>query len=134
MSEQDQNIEVVKKGYEAFMADDMETLMSLVNDNIERVHPGESAISGTYHGKGELAQYFARLAEQSATVTPRRFRADGHVVVALTDVTFGDERGQDADMFTLRDGKTVRAFVRAVSALMEGVFGPKPVPVRLSTH
>ena len=91
MSEQDQNIEIVKKGYEAFMADDMETLMSLLDANIEWVHPGESAISGTYHGKGELAQYFARLSEQSATVTPRRFRADGHVVVALTDVTCGDE-------------------------------------------
>jgi hypothetical protein len=56
------------------------------------------------------------------------------VVVALTDVTCGDESGQDADMFTLRDGKTVRAYVRAVSALMEGVFGRKPVAVGLSTH
>jgi ketosteroid isomerase-like protein len=134
MSQEEQNIEVIKKGYAAFAAGDIETVMSLIDDNIEWVHPGESAISGTYHGKGELAQYFARLAEQSATTTPRRFRAEGHVVVALTDMTLGDERGQDADVFTLRDGKTVRAYVRAVSALMEGVFGRKPVAVRLSTH
>jgi uncharacterized protein len=63
------------------------------------------------------------LAEQSATTTPRRFRVDGHVVVALTDVTLGDERGQDAEVFILRDGKTVWAYMRAVSALMDGVFG-----------
>jgi uncharacterized protein len=134
MSQEEQNIDVIKKGYAAFAAGDIETVMSLIDDNIAWVHPGESAISGTYRGKGELAQYFARLAGQSATATPRRFRADGHVVVALTDVTFGDERGQDADVFTLRDGKAVRAYVRAVSALMEGVFGRTPVAVRLSTH
>jgi ketosteroid isomerase-like protein len=118
MSEQEQNIELVKKGYEAFMAGDIATLMSLLDDNIERVHPGESAISGTYHGRDGLAQYFAHLAEQSATVMPRGFRAGGDVVVALTDVTFGDERGQDVDVLTRHDGKTVRAYVRAVSALI----------------
>jgi uncharacterized protein len=123
MSQEEQNIEVIEKGYAALAAGDIETVMSLIDDNVEWVHPGESAISGTYHGKGELARYFARLAEQSATTTPRRFRADGDVVVALTDVTFGDERGQDAEVFILRDGKTVWAYMRAVSALMDGVFG-----------
>jgi uncharacterized protein len=134
MSQEEQNIEVIRKGYAAFAAGDIETVMSLIDDNIEWVHPGQSAISGTYHGKGELGGYFAGLAEQSATVTPRHFRADGDVVVALTEVTSGDDEGQDADMFTLRDGKAVRAYVCAVSALMEGVFGKKPAAVRLSAH
>ena len=31
--------------------------MSLLNDNIEWVQPGDSAISGTYHGKAELGEY-----------------------------------------------------------------------------
>jgi ketosteroid isomerase-like protein len=53
MSEQEQNIEVVKNGYEAFMAGDIETLMSLLDDNIEWIQPGQSSVSGTYHGKGE---------------------------------------------------------------------------------
>jgi|SRR6202022_2131732 len=127
MSEQEQNVEVIKKGYDAFAAGDIEKVMSLFDDNIEWVQPGESAISGTYHGKGELGQFFARLAEKSATATPRRFLADGDMVVALTDVAVGDERGQDADVYTLRDGKTVRVQVHTDTALMERVYGKKQV-------
>ncbi|MBV9090785.1 MAG: nuclear transport factor 2 family protein [Mycobacteriaceae bacterium] len=126
MSEQD-NIELIKKGYEAFSAGDIETVMNLFDDNIEWVQPGESAISGTYHGKGELAQYLARLAEKSLTVKARQFLADGDMVVALTDVAVGDERGQDADVFTVRDGKAVRVQVHTDTAVMERVYGKKQV-------
>jgi uncharacterized protein len=71
MSEQEQNIEVVKKGYEAFMSGDMET------------------------------------------------------VVVLSETTSGGETSQDADVFTLRDGKLVRAQVYGDTAIMERVFGKK---------
>jgi uncharacterized protein len=50
-----QNIEVVKRGYEAFSAGDVETVMSQFDDNLEWVQPGESTISGIYRGKGESA-------------------------------------------------------------------------------
>ena len=111
MAEQDQNIEVVKKGYEAFAAGDMETLMSVLDDNIEWIQPGESAVSGTYHGKGEIGEYISRLAEKSTTVEPRRFLADGDIVVVLSEVTAGGETSQDADVYTLRDGKLVGAHI-----------------------
>jgi uncharacterized protein len=126
MSEQD-NIELIEKGYAAFAAGDVETVMSLFDDNIEWVQPGESAVSGTYHGKGELGQFLARLAEKSTTVKLNRLLADGDLVVALTDVSVGDERGQDADVFTIRDGKTVRVEVHTDTALMERVYGRKQV-------
>ena len=126
MSEQEQkNVEVIKKGYEAFSSGDIETVMSLFDDDIEWVQPGDSAISGTYHGKGELGEYLGRLAEKSVTVKLNRLLADGDMVVALTDVTLGEEKGQDADVFTLRDGKTVRVQVHADTAMMERVFGKK---------
>jgi len=125
MSEQDQNIEVVKKGYEAFMAGDIETLMSLLDDNIEWVQPGQSSVSGTYHGKGEMGEYISRLAEKSTTVNPHRFIADGDMVVVLSETTSGGETSQDADVFTLRDGKLVRAQVYGDTAMMERVFGKK---------
>jgi hypothetical protein len=38
-----------------------------------------------------------------------RFPADGDTVVVLSNVTVGGEAGQGAEVFTLRDGKTVRA-------------------------
>lgn len=128
MSDQGQkNIELVKKGYEAFSAGDVDTVMSLFDDNIEWVQPGDSAISGIYHGKAELGEYFSRLAEKSVTVKLNRLLADGDTVVALTEVTVGDERGQDADVFTLRDGKTIRVQVHTDTAIMERVYGRKQV-------
>jgi uncharacterized protein len=125
MSEQEQNIQLVRKGYEAFMAGDIETLMSLLDDNIEWIQPGQSSVSGTYHGKGEIGEYISRLAEQSTTVNPHRFIADGDTVVVLSETTSGGETSQDADVFTLRDGKLVRAQVYGDTAMMERVFGKK---------
>ena len=94
-------------------------------DDIEWVQPGDSAISGTYHGKAEVVEYLGRLAEKSVTVKLNRLLADGDTVVALTDVAVGDEKGQDADVFTLRDGKTVRVQVHTDTAVMERVYGKK---------
>jgi ketosteroid isomerase-like protein len=128
MSEQtEQNVEHIKRGYEAFAAGDVETLMSLFDDNIEWIQPGDSAVSGTYHGKGELGDMLSRLAEKSPTITPRRFLADGDMVVVLSDTTAGGEAAQDAEVYTLRDGKTVRAQLYGDTAMMERVYGKKQV-------
>ena len=128
MSEQtEQNVEHIKKGYEAFAAGDVETLMSLFDDDIEWIQPGDSAVSGTYHGKGELGDMLSRLAEKSPTITPRRFLADGDMVVVLSDTTAGGEAAQDAEVYTLRDGKTVRAQLYGDTAMMERVYGKKQV-------
>jgi uncharacterized protein len=126
-SQQEQNIELVKKGYEAFTAGDVEAVMSLLDENIEWIQPGESAVSGTYRGKREIGEYMSRLAEKSTTVNPRRFLADGDTVVVLSETTAGNETSQDADVFTIRDGKLVRAQVYGDTAIMERVFGRKQV-------
>ena len=128
MSDQEQkNIELVKKGYVAFSAGDGDTMMSLFDDNVEWVQPGDSTISGTYHGKAELGAHLSRLAAKSPSVKLNRLFADGDTVIALTEVTVGDERGHDADVFTLRDGKTVRVQVHTDTAIMERVYGRKKV-------
>ncbi|MHA3022407.1 nuclear transport factor 2 family protein [Mycobacterium sp. BMJ-28] len=125
MSEQQDNIELIRKGYEAFANGDVETVMGLFDDNVEWVQPGNSTISGTYHGKGEVGQYLARLGEKSPTVKVNRLVADGDMVVALTEVAVGDEKGRDADVYTIRAGKTVRVEVHTDTALMERVYGTK---------
>ena len=127
MSEQEQNIEIVKKGYEAFSTGDIETVMSLYDDNIEWVQAGESAISGTYHGKAELGELLRRLGEKTTTVKALRFLADGDTVVVLSEATVGGETSQDVEVFTLRDGKAVRAQTYGDTALMERVYGRKQV-------
>lgn len=124
------NLAVIKNGYQAFAAGNIEEAMNMFDDDIEWVQPGNSAISGTYHGKAEVGQLLARLTEKSVTATPRRYLVDGEIVVALTDVTVGDELGRDADVFTVRNGKTVRVDVHTDTALMERVYGSK----KLAAH
>jgi ketosteroid isomerase-like protein len=126
MSEQtERNIEAIRKGYAAFAAGDVDTLMNLFDDDIEWVQPGASAISGTYHGKGEFAELLGRLAEKNTSVTVKRLLADGDMVVALTEVTSAGQTSEDADVFTLRDGKTVRAQIFGDTAMLERVYGAK---------
>jgi ketosteroid isomerase-like protein len=124
MSEQD-NKEAIERGYAAFASGDIEAVMSLFDDDIEWVQPGQSAVSGTFHGKAEVMEHLGRLAEKTLTVKLNQLIAEGDTVVALTEVTAGGETGQDADVFTLRNGKTVRAQVHGDTSLLERVYGKK---------
>ena len=129
MSEQE-NKELIKKGYAPSQLVMFETVMDLFDDDVEWVQPGESAVSGTFHGKTEVMEYMGRLAEKSLTVKLKRLIAEGDTVVAITDVTVDGETGEDADVFTIRDGKTVRAEMHGDTSLMERVFGKKALAVR----
>lgn len=124
VSEQE-NKELIKKGYAAFAAGDVDTVMSLFDDDVEWVQPGESTVSGTFHGKTEVMEYMGRLAERSLSVNLKRLIAEGDTVVAITDVTVDGQTGEDADVFTIRNGKTVRAEMHGDTALMERVYGKK---------
>lgn len=124
VSEQE-NKELIKKGYAAFAAGDVQTVMELFDDDIEWVQPGRSAISGTFHGKAEVQEYMGRLAERALSVKLKSLVAEGDRVVAITEITVDGETGEDADVFTVRDGKTVRAEMHGDTALMERVYGKK---------
>jgi len=125
VSEQENNKELIKRGYEAFSAGDVETVMDLFDDDVEWVQPGASSVSGTFHGKAEVMEYMGRLAERSMSVNLKRLIAEGDTVVAITDVTVDGQTGEDADVFTIRNGKTVRAEMHGDTALMEKVYGKK---------
>jgi ketosteroid isomerase-like protein len=125
--ETERNIEVIRRGYEAFAAGDVDTVMSLFDDDLEWVQPGNSAVSGTYHGKAELGELLGKMAEKHTTVKVNRLLADGDTVVALTDVVSDGQLSHDADVFTLRDGRTLRAEIYADTAMMERVYGTKEV-------
>jgi uncharacterized protein len=101
-----QNVEVSKKGYAAFDAGDIETVLSDYDDDVEFVVAGNSAVSGTYRGKAGVAELFAKVAEKSFAIVPSRFLADDDVVVVLSQVTAGGESAPEADVFTFRDGKS----------------------------
>ena len=121
----EENKAIIERGYAAFTSGDMEAVMNLFDDDIEWVQPGASAVSGTFHGKAEVMEHLARLAEKDLTVKLNRLVAEGDTVVALTEVSAGGESGDDADVFVLRDGKTIRVEAHGDTALMERVYGKK---------
>jgi len=120
-----ENIETCKKGYAAFAAADIETLMGMWDDDVEWVVPGNSTMSGTYSGKAEVMGMLAKTAEKNFTTAPSRFLADDDVVVVLTQVTAGGESGHQADVWTVRDGKIVKGLTIGDTALMERIWGTK---------
>ena len=122
-----ENIEATKKGYHAFGAGDLEGALSVFDDSAEWTVNGESTIGGTYHGKGELTELLKRMAEKSTQVEAKHFLADGDIVVVLAEVTVGGETSQEADLFTYRNGKIVKALSFGDTALQERVFGKKRV-------
>lgn len=124
MSEQD-NKELIQRGYEAFSSGDMNTVMDLFDDDCEWVQPGDSAVSGTFHGRTEILEHLGRMAQKDLRVTLKKLIAEGDTVVAITDVTAGGETAEDADVFIVRNGKTVRVETHGDTAIMERVYGKK---------
>lgn len=123
----EQNIELVRSGYQAFASGDNEALMALFDDDIEWVQPGESAVSGTYRGKTELGQFLAGLATKEPIIAPHRFLADSDTVVVLSEASVGGERAHSAEVYTIRNGKTLRVEVYGDTAMMERQYGRKNV-------
>jgi ketosteroid isomerase-like protein len=120
-----ENVETVKGGYAAFNAGDPDATMAVFDDNIVWISTGNSAISGTFKGKAELAFMLQQLVGQQTSVVPKEFFADGDVVVVLTEVTAGGQTSQEADVWTLQDGKIVKGQIFGDTAVQEKVFGTK---------
>ena len=74
-------------------------------DDVEWITPGNSAISGTVHGKQEVGALWAQLAEKGFTTSPQHSFSDEDRVVVLTQITVGGEPADQADVLTYRDGK-----------------------------
>ena len=116
MREQE-NLDIVRRGYEAFGRGDLDALLSLFDENIEWTTPGPSSLptAGTRRGRAQVAAFFQSLNEvfEIERFEPRDFVAQGDRVVVLgTDrsrvrATGTSIDGHWAHTFLLRDGKVV---------------------------
>ena len=105
------NVELTRRGYEAFAKGDMATLSELLADDVTWHVDGAGPLNGTYHGRDEVFSFFGRLAEETAGT----FRLDVH------DVLANDEHAvvlctQSAS----RGGKSIEVPVANVSHLRDG--------------
>lgn len=121
----EQNIETAQRAYTAFSAGDAREAMTNIADDVQWITPGNSAISGTRHGKQDVGALWAELAGKGFSTSPQYWFSDNERVVVLTHITVGGEEADAADVLTYRDGKLVKFQTAGDTALLERVFGAK---------
>jgi uncharacterized protein len=106
------NEDLLRRGYDAFSAGDIDTVLSVFADNIAWHNPGSSQIAGDYHGHQEVLGFFGQLTELSGGT----FRVDMHDLLAndvhgAVLVTVSGERddqrleAREVHVWHLADGK-----------------------------
>ena len=105
------NVELARRGYDAFAKGDLATLTELIADDATWHALGVGPLSGTYHGRDEIFGFFGRLAEE----TGGTFRMDVH------DVLANDEHAVVLCMLSAsRGSKSIQVPVANVSHMRDG--------------
>ncbi len=77
------NEDLVRKGYDAFTSGDMDTLTTLMTDDISHTAPGNNPTSGEHEGHDDVFKMYGDLFERSG----------GTLEIELLDVTAkGDDK------------------------------------------
>ena len=114
------NEALIREGYDAFVAGDIERVASLLHPDIVWHVGGSSPLSGDYKGHGELMALFARLAEftgGSISISARDILTSEDHVIVLTTMTGrrGDRLLEDdgVAVFKVANGQAVEVWVFA---------------------
>lgn len=112
------NEDLVRRGYDAFMAGDMETLNELFADDIVWHAPGRNALSGDHRGKDAVFAVFAKLAELTGGTFKLEIHDvlanDEHVVVLARSTAERDGKRLDdngVQVFHVSDGKVTEQWL-----------------------
>jgi ketosteroid isomerase-like protein len=111
----DENVAIMRRGYEAFNTGAMDTLVELFDEGMVWHLPGKSSFADDYQGRDATLAYFAQLGQQ----TGGTFRAelqelvgdDEDRVIGIQRST-GDRNGKHLDVgncivFQLKDGRVI---------------------------
>jgi len=108
-----ENVALVRRGYEAFNAGDMNTLNTLFAPNASWHTPGRAKLSGDYNGRDATFAYFGQLGQQSAGTFQAkvdRVMADDQDCVIAVHHTIADKGSKHLDVecclvFQIKDGQ-----------------------------
>lgn len=104
----DQNKATAEAAYRAFSEGDAAAAMENMDDGVVWTSRGDNSLTGTYRGKQEVGELWAKLGEKGLRTEPHDYVADGDKVVVLTTVTLDGESGESADVLTYNgDGKLI---------------------------
>ncbi|MFY9718831.1 MAG: nuclear transport factor 2 family protein [Candidatus Cybelea sp.] len=106
------NIDRVKKGFEAFAASDLATLSELFDADARWGSEPTGILAGNYEGRDAIFAMFAQVGQETAGTfrsTPSTLAASGDKVFVQCDVT-GDRKGRKLNagevlIFTLAGGR-----------------------------
>lgn len=131
----EQNKQAVREAYRMFQNGDVRSVVECCHEDTEWTSPDSDLIpmSGTFHGKQGVAEYFARMggAMQPVRFEPREFIAEGDRVVVIGHATWqAKSTGRSFDtpwvhLFTMRDGKIARFESFADTAAGERALRPE---------
>jgi ketosteroid isomerase-like protein len=82
MSDEHPNVELIKRGFSAFLQGDLSVLDALIDDDVLWHQPGHHSIAGDFKGKGSLLGLFVRIWEET----------EGTVQTKILDVWADEER------------------------------------------
>ena len=108
------NVELLRKGYNAYSTGDVELLNTLFADDITWHVAGRSQLSGDYHGREQVFGFFGKIMELSGGTSKLEVHdllANDEHGVALVNgsATRGDKSftGSDVHTFHIRNGQVV---------------------------
>jgi ketosteroid isomerase-like protein len=110
-----EDAELVRRGYAAFNAGDMETLTELFDENASWHTPGRSSIAGDHEGRDAAFTQFGRYGGDTGGTFKAELRYvladdDGHVVGVHHNSAERDGKQLDVDcalVFEIKDGRVV---------------------------
>jgi ketosteroid isomerase-like protein len=109
----DENLAIVRRGYEAFNKGDLDTLAELFDESAVWHLPGRSSMANDYQGREAAFAYFARLGQESGGTFQAELQHlladDGDRVVGIQRNT-AERDGKRLDVgdcivFQLKDGR-----------------------------
>jgi uncharacterized protein len=113
----DDNAAIIRRGYDAFNAGDMETLTEIFDEGVVWHVPGRSSLADDYQGRDATFGFFGQLAEGSGgtlRVELRHLLADDERVVGIhRNIAERDGKHLDVDVclvFQLDDGRVTEAW------------------------
>jgi uncharacterized protein len=109
------NLELVRRGYAAFGAGDMDALLELFSPDIVQTVPGSSPLAGAHKGPQNVLAMYGQLFERSGgtiRVDLEDVMSDGGDRVIAVHQATAERNGEtfsarEALLFTIVDGKVV---------------------------
>jgi ketosteroid isomerase-like protein len=114
-----------KAGYAAYSWGDPRAAVDNLADDVEWVVPGDSAISGTYHGKKEFGGFLAKMRDVGYSQEPELFLGDEETVMVLFRTITAGHSSYQVDILTYRGGKVVKGQTVLDTEQTRRIFGAK---------